>query len=293
MAQSITISNPGAAGNARSEFRFQRADGKFIDMPEESDLKEIGTKRRVKVMDRLRRDGGIAIGDRTVGIRKYDLTWGNFGTESDDQTVRDNHNKLEGFFREDQEPIYLIQKNENIRGQVVLTGHGVTHPRGNRNRKNDCVLNLQLVDALWESEDEFAFPGGTGSQTGETGGTGGAEQGVGVTLNDEDEITVTNNAQFDVFPRFYIVPQNNVVKFSLVNSTLGGGLEFDSNDLLSGTLLILDSSEGSVTLDGIEKSAGLTQGGFIFLAPGDNVLKYESSGGSISLELVWRERYVI
>ena len=296
MAQSITISNAGDPGDSLSTIRIQRADGKFIDMPEESAIKEVGTKRRVNVRERLRKDGGVAIGDRTFDVRKYDLMWPNYATEDVESTYRSNHNLVEGFFRQDQEPIYLIQKDNNIRAEVVLTSHKINHPTGTRNRHSMNTMTFEMVDSLWESTDEAAFPGGAGSQTGgaTTGGTGtGIDAGVGVPMSDEDTITVTNESQFDVYPRFYIIPQNNVVKFSLINQTLGGGFEFDSNDLISGTLLVLDSSEGTVELNGAEKSAGISQGGFIFLQPGENILKYESSGGSITIELVWRDRSAV
>jgi len=276
---------------AGSNFRFTRSDGQFMEMPKDVSMQETGLKRRVQVVDRLRRDGGTAIGDESFQPRQYIMRY----HVHDSGTISGALNTIESFFRPDKRPYYLTDVARAHRAEIVLRENKIAHDNGLRDRVAlNCSMTLEMVDALWESLDEFGFPGGPGSQTGgaTTGGTGtGTAAGVGILLQDENEFTITNTGLFDAFPLFYVVAQNNVVSFTLRNLTADGAMTFDHNSFLSGALVILDSVAGTITIDGVDRSAGLSAGGLLRLLPGANTFRYESDGGDVRFEAVWRTRH--
>lgn len=275
-----------------SKFRISRSDGQYWEMPPDAALTEEGMSRRIKVEERLRRDGGTVVGDETFEPRPYTLKY-NLSAE-DQEDYFDSMNQIEAFFRPDKRPYILTDTSRGIRAEFILPKHKVSHPVGNRGKSSENTLSIQLKDSLWESVDEFAHPGGAGSQTGgaTTGGTGtGVGAGVGVLMQDGDEISVNNPGRFDCFPEFYIIPQDNVVSFTLRNTTADGAFTFDSNALVSGVLLRISAVTGIIQINGVDRSSGLTAGGIWRLIPGSNTVRYESVGGDIRIELVWRLRY--
>lgn len=294
MAEASTILlNTTVSG---STLRITRGDGQFWETPPNTWFTETGLKRRVQIRDRVRADGGTEVGDETYRPRSYSLAWDLNST--DPTAYRSKLNEIQGWFRRDKKPYYLTDVPEGVRVEFVPGDHSVVHPVGNRNATSTNTLIVLAKNSLWESVDEFGFPGGAGSQTGDaiTGGTGtGAESGVGVLMQDEDEITITNNGTENAFPVFYIVAQNNVINFTLRNLTADGAFTFDSNQFTSGKTLRVGSVDGSIDIftngTPTDESRGLTAGGRLPLLPGENVIKYESTGGDITLEAVWRERF--
>lgn len=272
-----------------ARYTFQRNDGAFFDIPRQFSIRKPGTSRRYKVSDRLRQDGGEGVGDGTYRPVQLTMAYGHFAT--DDTTYRDTINEMEGFFRNDQRPFYLIDNNNSIRTEVLPSRNTIQSPAGNNERMSNNSWVFDQVDGLWESIDQFIQPGGTGGTLTGTGlGTTGDVSGF--FMQDEDTVAIVNEGKFDAFPILTFVALDNVIKFVFTNETLGGGFEFESNDFISNATLVVNAVTGDITLNGVERSSALTRGGFITLLPGENELKYESDNGDIALQVVWRTRFI-
>lgn len=285
LAKNVAI--PGA------RWSFDRDDGAFFDIPVQFEITDPGHTRRYKVADRLRQDGGTAIGDGTFRPRQLVMKYGHYSAI--DSVWRDSLNQLEAFFRDDERPFFLVDQNNSIRAEVVPVRNSIGSPAGlDKKFTNTAGMVFEMVDPLWESINEIVRPTGTGSTaegTGVTGVEGTTGGDSGFILQNGTEITLTNNSLFDVFPVFTFIAQADIVKFIWENLTLGGGFEFESNDFVSGTTLIVSSVDGTIELEGAEKSASINQGGFITLVPGDNNLRYESDNGNCIVQTTWRNRF--
>ena len=151
-------------------------------------------------------------------------------------------------------------------------------------------MTLEMTNVLLESVDEFIQPGCTGGTVkGTDVGTTGNFSGI--FLSDGDQFTIVNSGQFDAFPRIILTCLNDVISFSLENNTQGGGFEMESFSLNTGGVVVVNSVDGSITIDGSESSAFLVNGGFVKLLPGANVFEFASASGEVAVEVAWRINY--
>ncbi len=277
-----------------ARWQFTRLDGSFLDLPNEFELVETGTSRRYSVIDKLRADGGSVIGDGTYKQRSYSIKYTAYADNN--TTYRDTINEIEAFFRNNQRPFFVHDADNSIRSEIIPVSNKMSQKRGSQQRASDNDLKVVLVDGMWEDETATTYPttgdigtGGTG--TGQTGtGTG---QIFGILMSNNEEITVTNNSLFDAYPILTMEAQDNVSNFIFTNETLGGGFKLVSNDFVSGAVMVMNSTTGSLLIDDVERSSSINSGGFIRLQAGDNVLKYQSDFGESLVKLEWRGRYVV
>lgn len=275
---------------SNSRWRFERSDGDFLELPKDRgfEVMDSGLDRRYTSADRFRRDGGEIEGDGTFKKRLLTVHYANFANNDDD--FRTTANNLESFFRDDKRPFHLYDDNNSIRAEVVVTKNKIKTPSGNQNIFAGGTMTLEMPNVLWESVDEFIQPGGTGGTgTGTDVGTTGNFSGI--FLSDGDQFTIVNSGQFDAFPRIILTCLNDVISFSLENNTQGGGFEMESFSLNTGGVVVVNSVDGSITIDGSESSAFLVNGGFVKLLPGANVFEFASASGEVAVEVAWRINY--
>lgn len=271
---------------ADSLFQFQRNDDEYFDLPKTfvPHFTDQGPTRRVKTGDRLRQDGAEFEGDDTYNARPFTINFKQYS--ENDAIYRNSLNNLEGFFRKELKPFYLVDKESLIRAQIAIKGIKVKEQDGMRRKLGSGVISAIMLDGLWEDLNQTLIP------------MPNTEDGDYITLANGGTLVVNNSCNFNVFPVLYITPLDNVFQFTLENTTLDGGFEYTDNDFTSASdtgdvtgQLIMSSVDGSATINGVNKTQYISQGGFIYLAPGNNTLLYESDYGDIGISIRYRLRY--
>lgn len=258
-----------------SRYYFTRSDAAILELPLQYEYLHPGTKRRVSAGDRLRADGAHAVGDETFEERKFSIKYAEWAP-NDHAKYRANLNELEAFFRREFRPYFLVDSQNQIRTRIALTENRIRELRGNNNTVSiNNSLECLMLDGLWEDLSPEVWP----------------EPPASGQVSPTQEITIQNTGPFDAFPELSITAQADVVSFILESTTLGGGFEFESNDFLTGKTLYFSSVDGTVTLEGVEKSAAIKRGGPLVFTPGANTLRYDSTGGAVELAITWRRRY--
>lgn len=258
-----------------SRYHFTRQDGAVLELPRQYEYLHPNTRRRISAGDRLRADGAHAVGDETYEERKFSIHYAEWAA-GDQTKYRANLNELEGFFRREFRPYYLVDSINAIRTRIVLIENRIKEIKGNNNQVSiGNSLECLMIDGLWEDQTQSEWP---------PAGTSGV-------LSSGQEIAVDNLSNFDAYPEITIIAQANVVVFILENTTVQGGFQFESNDFLTGRTLFFSSVTGTVTLDGVEKSAAVSRGGPIIFNPGANTIRYESPNGPAEVLIRWRRRY--
>ena len=233
-------------------------------------------KRRVGIQKRYGKDGGVVTGDQKVDPRDIDL---NFNTVSQNDTnYIDKLNQIAGFFRAENAPFYLIDLDNNRRTETVQEILSDRKSReGTELRVGQNKLDLKMLDAHWEDLEEIRISI-----------TGGLSSG---------QVLLVNNDSFvECYPIIKIRPLAANSDVTIRNKTTGDGLVLGSNNFVPGNEFIIDNQNGTIFLsDGIsqvENSVAMSDGsGFIYLAPGQNDILYESIFGDIEIDIIFRRRF--
>ncbi len=229
---------------------------------------------RVKPFDRYGQPGSETIGDRQLDGRTIRMTVEFAATT--DEIYFTKSNELISILNPDNAPIYLVD-TDNARRCLIETAKITPNTKADGVLMRAEVWELELImkEAVWEDIDE----------TVET-----------ATLANGETMTVNNPGIFRAPPIIVINPVGTLPDFSLINNTTDDLIRFASGALQAGVELTLDSIEGTIVVDdGISQQSGtpsLADGsGFLFLAPGDNELQYESSYGSVEIDVKFRRRW--
>lgn len=234
-------------------------------------------RRRVGIQKRFGKDGGVPTGDGRIDARDIDLS---FNTISQtDEPYLTKLNELAGFFRPENEPFYLIDSDNNRRCEVAMETLSDRPSReGTELRAGVNKLELKMLDGHWEdAEENIVSP-------------------IGGSIANGAVLEVNNDSFVECYPVIKIRALSSNPDVTIRNETTKATTQLGSNNLVPGTEFIVDSQKGTVFLfDGIsqvESSVALADGsGFIFLAPGENDILYESIFGNVELDVIFRRRY--
>lgn len=237
---------------------------------------------RVGLTDRLGRSGSEPTGDGET--EAVDLSIRVDLTAQTDTAYRAAASALLALFRRQYDPIYLYDDQDGpveptgaipVRARVRLKSETITGRENLYARHHSGALKLTILDAFWESQDEY-------SAASPTGGT--ADQGT---------IDCVNPGDWETYPVITVTALAYLPLFRLTDTTTGAFVEIGSVDFLEGRTITIDSVTGSIDLDGTDISATtLGEGSSLpVLAPGTNTLRYESSYGPADITVTWRTRW--
>lgn len=236
-------------------------------------------KRRTGLKPRYGKDGAVPMGDgmadgRTINF-EYDTKSGSNGTRAElDLAYRTQLNEITGFFDPIDAPFYLHDLTSNIRTQVVMSENSdQPNQPGLEYILGKSGLALDMISAFWEDIDEQVF-----SQSG--------------AFTNNDTFSINNNSLFTCYPIFEITAQNEALEFTLTNTLTSQTMTLASNSFTAGATYIINTQTGSITLDGVESSIDLADGGgFISIIRGINTFLFESNTGIVDIVVKYRRRY--
>jgi hypothetical protein len=259
-------------------------DDNLFDFNKFHIFKESNVKVRTNIQKRLGKDGGLVTGDRRVDPRTIrvtrDFASGCEGSESRDSQYRAVLNDIYQFFRADRSPHYLEDTDELLRAEIALQEIGNDYKsKGLERRIGTLSLSFRMPCSAWEDLNEIEVVNATGSP-----------------LASDDTINLNVSSIMEVYPVISITTDAPTPDFVLSNESNGGAISIGTNGFIPGTTLTMDSIKGRIELDdGVsvsEISHALADGyGFLFLMPGQNVIKYNSAFGNINISIKYRGRY--
>ncbi len=233
-----------------------------------------------KVIERYGRDGGAITGDRRIASRKFKL----------DVAVR---GRTEAEYAADSNALYLIAAKDelyiydNERGWRLKISVGTITPKSGKWRAAetwsfDCIA----PDAAWETIPEQVEGDEYADEYDEYGGQ---------YLTDGETFILNNTNPLEAYPIFTLSPVGANPEFALVNETTGAVCRVGESLFTPGTRMVLDSRDGSAKLFSGDEPADLRQKlgdntGFLILAPGENVIRYESTFGAVAMLARFRLR---
>lgn len=237
--------------------------------------------RRTGIKDRYGKDGGRSMGDGRANSRTISFAYNNkqskTGTRAEkDISYRNSLNAITGFFDPVKGPWYLVDLDNEIRCEVVMSENSdepITTGMEYITGKND--LKLIMLDGHWEDAEETVFTN------------------EGNLLSNGDTFTIVNDSLFYCWPIFKFTSTNTNSEFSLTNSATDESFNIGNAAFTVGKVFTIDGVKGMVDLSGVESSISMFDGsGFISLAPGENQFLYESPvAGSANIEIRYRRRY--
>lgn len=232
---------------------------------------------RLGITERYGKDGGQVTGDQQVGARK--LTMGVDLTASNDSDYFDAMSYLSAHFIKSLSPFYVIDDANSRRCLVAYGGDNLKlTDKGTEYRVYGGDLDFRMLDGVWEDSDA--------TQT--TTPTGG--------ITNNGTLTVSNSGKFLTYPIITVTAIDSVTSFTLRNTSNDVFMTFSSNDFNPGDVFTINARTGRIQLESggstVESSVSLSDGSsMIYLSPGDNVIRYESSSGDVELDIQHRERY--
>jgi len=233
-----------------------------------------------KVIERYGRDGGAITGDRRMASRKFKIDIGVRGTT--DALYNSNANAL--FSIASQDELYLY---DDLRGYRLKISVGAIAPKSGAFRSAEVwTLDCIAPDAAWETIAEEVF-GDEYSEYDEYGG---------IYLSDAETFNLNNSNPLEAYPVFTLYPIGSNSEFALINQTTGAVCRVGESLFTPGTRLVLDSRDGSALLyvgddtpvDVRQKIGDDTS--FLILAPGENIIRYESTFGAVAALVRFRLR---
>lgn len=235
--------------------------------------------KRLGLKPRYGKDGDVPLADQYVGSRTIILDYHKYTqdgtTQARDLEYRTFLNNLTAFFDPLFAPYFLEDLDNSIRCQVLLEEHADNPSQpGMQYRLGLNQLKLKMLNGHWEDITE-----NTVSPTG--------------AFVNGDDVNINNDSLFRAFPVITLTAINSATEVTITNTTTGEGFTIGNNNFLPGSVLIIDSRDGIIELDGVDVSNSLADGsGFISLAPGVNTLVYESAvSGEVILSVSFRRRY--
>jgi len=241
--------------------------GNELELPQTFNVRAIPVGRRTSILDIAYSDGGRDYSDGCFTPRRVEIS-GQLWALTDAE-LNDKWDALATF---------LARENLKIqfRGRYINTVRVEEISHSDPSRVDYHISNVALrflcVDPFW-----YALSSKTVLV--ETGGVSPLD------------INVTVAGNIPVFPEVRITNNADNVSLSLKNSSDGDrGFTFADPAALSGTVLIVNSRTGAVTLDGSDKISAFS-GIFVRLLGGvDNTLVY--TGASAKVEVFYREAWL-
>jgi hypothetical protein len=227
---------------------------------------------RNKTSPRYSKRGGAILGDGQVDARTITLDFSSgFKTDAD---FRAWANGLIRFFRQEFGPHYLIEPGPTgRRTRVTLQELPPMWDKGLEQRVVKSTVTLIMEDAVWEDENAIDDPWN------------------GVSNGAQNTIDITDTFD-DVYPVFTITALDDLAEFTLLNTSIGAGITVAHPGFVAGKEMIIDcSDEGSITVDNVDITASISEGGYLLLKPGANILEYQSSYGQANIQTSYRRVY--
>lgn len=206
-------------------------------------------------------------GDETPGERTFSINW--LDSKLTQALYRAYVNDFVQFFDPQRGPFYFNDNTNQIRCAVRLQKFKPTFRVVNM--VADFTIDLVMIDGAFEDLSLTLYEAGLQTH--------------------EDEFTVTNDGNLDAYPVIAVEFVDDITQFRIRNTTNGSTFLISNSGFTSGRICELDSQEGTIELESVNISNALEAGGFIFLSPGANVLRYEAVQGDANIDVSWRAAY--
>lgn len=223
---------------------------------------------RTNVSDRYGKDGVSVFGDKRVGSRT--ITFNYILNNQNKNSLLETIQNINSVFDPDADHYYVTDTTLNRRMEVVLTSNDIQPvEEGTEYFTVRGNMNLRAVAPYWETTAVYSS---------------------GEVLSNNDTLTIANTSKYDVYPSIKVTCNTNQIdEWRLTNSSNNGNfIELINTSFTSGSVFNIDSVSGTITLQGVDSSASISNGGFIVLKPGDNVLTYTSSSSPVDVNVKWR-----
>lgn len=235
-----------------------------------------GLRFRTSYLDRFGQPGQQPQGDGKESART--ITFSYALTSENDSTFILNAETLYAAVRADLSPFYIVDSDNSRRLRVQPNELDLTPKAGTELRYESARLSFTAIDAFWEAS--------TASE--EDSGTAGMENGETMTVNNPGVVTI--------YPIITVQPDESNQNFAIFNETTDDVLTFSSASFVPGSTLEINCQTGQINLTNVstttEVSNSLADGtGFLHLVPGNNVLRYESAYGAVTLNVSYRRRW--
>lgn len=234
-----------------------------------------------KVIERYGRDGGAITGDRRVASRKLKIDVSVRGVT--EAAYAANANALYAIVSQNE--LYLYDDGRGYRLKISVGA--ITPKSGARRKAETWTLDCIAPDAAWETIAEQVNGDEYADEYDEYGGA---------YLTNGETFELNNTDPLEAYPVFSLVPIAANSEFALVNETTGAVCRIGESLFTPSTRLVLDSRDGAALLyvgdddpvDVRQKFGDDT--GFLILAPGVNVIRYESTFGAVACLTRYRLR---
>lgn len=250
-----------------------RLDLSVNELP--SDFTPPSLSIKTKIIERYGRDGGDFTGDGRISSRKIKISVNIRGrTETE---YRANVDSLLKFcVLPKNSDLFFCNETTGYRLRIKITG--ATPKTKAAHSAEEWNFDCIAADGAWESIDEF-----TNDEYGEQ-------------VNHKDVLFFQNSEILDAWPTFELEAQSTNTEFALISENTGAVFRLGESQFVAGAKVTLSSVTGSVLLiapgedavDVRQKMADNT--GFLFFAPGENRIRYESLYGSVNLTCRYRLR---
>lgn len=236
-----------------------------------------GLKPRITQQKRYGRPGAKLMGDKQEDSRTATLK--KTIASASDSLYIDEMNAIYAMFDPAAAPLYLNDTDNARRILIELSGADSKSKPGTEMRVEDADFNLIVPEVFWEGISFISV---------DSGSAGSAN----------NEMLIVNNPSQKLvcYPIITITSENANSNINLLNVTTGGILTIGTNAFVPGTSIEIDCQNGLIWLsDGVTRvdiiSALADNTGMLFLIPGDNVIKYESAFGPISIDISFRQKW--
>ena len=244
---------------------------------------DVSTYRpRLGIQSRYGKSGGVATGDREVDPREISIAVDLTAT-TDYQYVSAMETIL-GLFRVENAPFYLYddQDDSNTGGlpprrtQIELKSEDLsTNGKGNERRVMSGKIVFSMLDGLWEDQIAKTYESGSGG------------------ISNNSTFTLSNTSKRRAYPVYTITALSNNSLFRLTNTQTDVFIEIGTSDFTIGTDCVIDTVNGTITIDGVNIIASSLSDGSSMpdIVPGDNEIRYESDYGACEIQVEWRQQY--
>jgi hypothetical protein len=170
----------------------------FLPMP------PLEYKPRLGLVPRFGKDGEVVTADERIGARKMTVKINSTANAANESSLISDFNFLVGFFQPSRGPFYITHVERSIRAQCRLERFDskTTEELLWRSHQGG-IIELQLVDGLWEDEIEQTTMSDTGGLA--NGGT----------------MSVVNSGEFEAFPIITVQPLLDIQEFTITNDATG------------------------------------------------------------------------
>lgn len=232
-----------------------------------------------KVIERYGRDGGAITGDRRIASRKLKLEISVGGAN-------------EAAYAENAKNLYSIAASSNLYlyddtlGYRLALSVGSITPKSEVYRRAEkWVLDCVAPDGAWETIDAEVYADEYDD-----------EYEPGFHWQNGETISLNNTNPLDAWLVLDLESTNFISEFAIVNVTTGAVIRVGESEFTNGVRMVLDSRDGSAYLyipgdDAVDVKQKIADNtGYIALAPGVNVLRYESVFGPVIANVSYRLR---